>query len=205
MTPVTSATPTRKTSRAAWRLLLLSCLAPAALVAAESGSPAPLPDNSLYHLETVWTTDEGSSLRLAELQGTPRVLTMFFSRCDDICPMLTGQLKLLERELPPALRARTGFVLVTLDPESDDAESLADYRRRMGYPRDSWTLLRGKADDTRELANLLGVTYMPKREDGQIDHNGVIVILDAQGRIVEKTSTITDRAAFIEKLKKAAR
>lgn len=93
---------------------------------------------------------------------------------------------------------------MTLDPESDDAESLADHRRRMGYSRQNWILLRGKSEDTRELANILGVTYMPKKDDGQIDHNGVIVILDAQGRIVEKTSSITDRGAFLKKLEKAA-
>jgi protein SCO1/2 len=168
-------------------------------------SATSLPDHSLYHLETVWTNDTGKPFRLVELQGKARVLTMFFSRCDDICPMLTGQLKLLERELSASLRQRSGFVLVTLDPESDDAESLADHRRRMGYSRDNWILLRGRADDTRELANILGVTYMPKKEDGQIDHNGLIVILDAQGRIVEKTSSITDRAAFLKKLEKAAR
>lgn len=165
---------------------------------------ASLPQNSLYHLETVWTTDDNKPFRLAEMRGKTRILTMFFSRCDDICPMLTGQLKLLERELSPSLRARSGFVLVTLDPESDDAESLADHRRRMGYSRQNWILLRGKSEDTRELANILGVTYMPKKDDGQIDHNGVIVILDAQGRIVEKTSSITDRGAFLKKLEKAA-
>ncbi len=182
--------------------LVMACLSPAFAVPL---SATPLPDNSLHHLETVWTNDSGKPFRFAELHGKARVLTMFFSRCDDICPMLTGQLKLLERELPPSLRTRTGFVLVTLDPESDDAESLADHRRRMGYSRENWILLRGGPDDTRELANILGVTYMPKKEDGQIDHNGLIVILDAQGRIVEKTSSITDRAAFLKKLEKAAR
>ncbi len=191
--------------RAVLRALVTLALPFLASAAGAASAPSSLPDNSLYHLESLWTTDDHQSFRLEELRGKTRILTMFFSRCDEICPMLTGQLKLLEREMSPALRARTGFVLVTLDPEADDAESLADHRRRMGYSRDNWILLRGKPDDTRQLANLVGVTYMPKKQDGQIDHDGVIIILDTQGRIVEKTSSITDRAAFLKKLEKAAK
>lgn len=166
---------------------------------------APLPDNSLYHADAAWTTDAGTTLRLSELRGKPRVLTMFFSRCDDICPMLAGQLKLLEREMPAGLRDAIGFVLVTLDPEDDDAETLADHRRRMGFSTDHWILLRGSADDTRELANLLGVTYMPRRTDGQIDHNGLLVVLDAEGRVVDRASGISDRKAYLALLRKVAR
>lgn len=169
-------------------------------------SPPPsLPAGSLYQLESTWIRDDGEVLRLADLRGKTRVLTLFFSRCDNICPMLTGQLKMLEREMPPKLLEHVGFVLVTLDPEEDDAETLADYRRRMDFPERNWVLLQGAPDDTRELANLLGVTYMPKKSDGQIDHNGLIVVLDAEGRIVEKTSAITDRKTFLKLLERTTR
>jgi protein SCO1/2 len=164
--------------------------------------PPALPGNSLYQLESVWKSDDGREMMLAELRGKARVLSMFFSGCDNICPMLTGQLKTLERGMPESLRARVGFVLVTLDPGGDDVETLADYRKRMGFSASNWILLRGSSDDTRELANLLGVTYMPKRDNGQIDHNGLIVVLDAEGRIVEKFSGITDRKAFLALLRK---
>ncbi len=164
-----------------------------------------IPANSLYQLESEWKRDDGSALHLADLRGQTRVLTLFFSHCNNICPMITGQLKTVEREMPADLHKRVGFVLVTLDPAGDNAETLSDYRERMGYSVENWTLLRGSADDTRELANLLGVTYMLKQENGQIDHNGLIVVLDTEGRIVEKFAGITDRKAFLALLKKTAR
>ena len=189
--------------RAAARILLVALtLAPLA-VPSPFAAP-PLPGNSLYHMDAAWNTDAATPMKLVELRGKPRVLTMFFSQCDDICPMLTGQLKLLEREMSDALRADIGFVLVTLDPEDDDAETLSDYRRRMGFSRENWILLRGSADDTRELANLLGVTYMPKKADGQIDHNGLLVVLDAEGRVVDRASGISDRKAYLALLRKVA-
>lgn len=183
----------------------LACALAFAVATATASPPSSsLPENSVYQLDAAWKNDDGRTVHLADLAGKPRVLTMFFSRCDNICPMLTGQLKMIEREMPASLRAQTGFVLVTLDTESDDAETLTEYRTRMGYSKANWTLLRAAADDTRELANILGVTYMPKDDDGQIDHNGLIVILDAKGRVVEKYNGITDRKAFIEALKKTA-
>jgi protein SCO1/2 len=181
--------------------LLLSLLSGVSAAA----SPPPVPEGSLYQIETTWRDDAGRDIRLADLRGKARVLVMFFSHCDNICPMLTGQLKAMERELSPGLRARTGFVLVTLDPENDDAAALADYRRRMGFDPGAWTLLRGSDDDTRELANLLGVNYRPKKDDGQIDHDGLIVVLDTEGRIVSKTRGIRDRKAFVKSLEQAAR
>lgn len=190
-----------RASRVPFCLLLMLTAAPTTLAA--KPRETPLPATSLYQVQTVWTRDDGKTLRLDELRGKPRVLTMFFSRCDNICPMLTGQLKVLEREMPPALRARTGFVLVTLDAAEDDAETLAEHRRRMGYSRENWVLLRGSPDETRELAHLLGVTYKPKAENGQIDHDGLIVILDAEGRILHKAGGITDRKAFLGLLKNA--
>lgn len=167
-------------------------------------SSPPLPRNSLYQLESAWKLDDGRQMRLADLRGKPRVLALFFSRCDNVCPMLTGQLKTLEREMPADLRARTGFVLVTLDPAGDDTTSLRDYRHRMKLSKEHWLLARGSADDTRELAHLLGVTYQPKKDDGQIDHNGLVILLDREGRIVKKLPGITDRKAFLALLRKTA-
>jgi len=168
-------------------------------------SPPPLPENSIYQLESSWRQDDGRTITLRDLRGKPRVLAMFFSKCDNVCPMITGQLKVLERDMPPSLRKKTGFVLVTLDTEGDGVKELAAYRKRMAYPVDSWVLLAGSQDDTRELANVLGVTYKPMKDDGQIDHDGLIVVLDALGRIRKSTTGITDRKAFVKLLEKLAK
>jgi protein SCO1/2 len=81
------------------------------------------------------------------------------------------------------VRQRVGFTLVTIDAERDTPEALRTYRERQQLPADGWTLLRGGADDTLELAALLGVKY--KREaSGQFAHSNLITILDAEGEIV---------------------
>ncbi len=157
-------------------------------------------DSSLYQLDAQWRRDDGADMRLSELRGKVRILSMFFSHCAGICPMIVGQIKLLERELDPGMKDKVGFVLVTLDPGGDDSADLAAYRRKMNLGPDRWILLHGGNDDTRALANLLGVTYTPKPKNGQITHTGLIVLLDREGRAVEKTANLSDRKAFLKRI-----
>lgn len=179
----------------------LGFLVAGSLAAASAAAPQPLPDSSLYQLHSSWMTDRGGVVRLESLRGKPRLLTLFFSRCESVCPMLLGQLKSLESELPESLRRDIGFVAVTFDVQRDSVAALRDFRSRMGFSEERWQILRGNADDTRELALLLGVEYQPGGR-GQIDHNGLIALLDREGRVVKKVSGIEDRPAFIAEMRK---
>ena len=187
------------------KIIFIACLGFVSMNATSnikvSKTQGALPDSSVYQLTSTWESDVGKPIQLQSLRGKPRVMTMFFSQCESICPMLMGQLKLLEMELPKDLKQRFGFVLVTFDVERDSVESLRDYRKRLGFSLDNWKILRGNADDTRELALLLGVEFQPGGK-GQIDHNGLIVLLDEEGRIVKKVSEIKDRSAFISEMQR---
>lgn len=173
------------------------------VAATRAAGPAALPDSSLYRLESRWQRDDGTAMKLADLRGGVKVISMFFTGCDNICPMLMGQLKSLERAMPDPLRKKVGFVLVTMDSKGDSPSALALYRKETGLSVERWTLLRGNADDTRELAGLLGVRYTPKQDDGQMGHTGLIAILDGNGRILAQTQSITDQKDFLTKLTRA--
>ncbi|MDB5102909.1 MAG: hypothetical protein JWP91_598 [Fibrobacteres bacterium] len=162
-----------------------------------------LPDSSLYRSDARWWRDDGRKMKLEDLRGRVRVVSMFFSNCENLCPMVLGQLKSLEGAMPGALRQKVGFVMVTLDPKEDTSGALSAYRKKSGLAADQWELLRGSADDTRELAALLGVRYTPKTEAGQMGHTGLIAILDRQGRMVSHVTGITDQEAFLAQLSRA--
>lgn len=146
---------------------------------------APLPDRSLYQLESTWTNDAARPVHLAELRGRPQVLLMFFASCQYACPMLVYDLKRIEKALPPEVRAHTDFLLVSFDTERDTPVALADYRVRHQLPADRWRLLRGQPDDVLELAALLGVKFK-KDANGQFSHSNVITVLDAEGELVHQ-------------------
>ncbi len=169
-----------------------------------SSSPArtastPVPETSIYQLASTWQKDDGEKIHLQDLGGEVRVLALFFTQCNGICPLIVSQIKQAEHALPPRLQGKVGFTLVTLDPEEDSLPALTAYREKMGLSQPEWVLLRGNLDDTRELANLLGVS-IGTESDGQIPHTALIVILDRAGRIVGKYPGISDRRAFLRRL-----
>ncbi len=151
---------------------------------ATEAKAAPLSSRSIYQVEGNWTDDGGAPFRLAQLRGEPVVLAMFFAHCEYACPLLVNDMRRLRTTLPPAVRARTRFVLVSFDPVRDTAPALRTYRERMQLDA-GWTLLTGDSDEVQELAMVLGVKY---RQDarGQFSHSNLITVLDSQGVVAHQ-------------------
>jgi len=155
---------------------------PCCVVAANAPIPVPS-DRSLYQLSATWTSDDERELTLGTLRGGPQVLALFFASCEYACPILVHEMQQIEGALPAGLREKVGFTIVSIDPERDTSAALRAYRERMHLTSKRWTLLRGNADDVREIAALLGVNY---RRDarGQFAHTSLITVLNADGEIV---------------------
>ncbi len=162
-----------------------------AALLAMAGAPAKPSGESLYQLPSVWVTDAGSSLKLAQLRGGTRVLAMMFTHCPSLCPTLVRDLKALDAAMPAKTRARTEYVLVTIDPEHDDAAALKAFRKRMVLDPRRWLLLRGNARDTQELAAVLGVNY-GKGDGRNYTHSNLVTVLDGQGAIVHQQVGLGD-------------
>jgi protein SCO1 len=139
---------------------------------------------------------------LGGLAGKRRLFALFFGHCESSCPMALGRLKALEAGLPADWHRDAGMVLVTLDPARDGAAALADFRRRMDLGREGWTLLRGGAEDTRELAMLLGVAYRPSAANGGIEHNSVLALVDSRGVVLKRYEGADPGAEFMEALRR---
>ena len=139
-------------------------------------------DVSLFQVESQWTNDSGRTVKLNDFRGQPQILTMFFAHCESACPILVHDMQRIEKALPPELRSKVGFTLVTIDPARDTPEALKKYRgvRHLGA---DWNLLRGDPEDVLELAALLEVKF--KKDDrGQFAHSNVITVLNKRGEIV---------------------
>jgi protein SCO1/2 len=160
-------------------------------------------DRSLYQLESTWTSDVGRQIKLGVLRGRPQVLALFFTSCEYACPLTVDAMQRIEKSLPPALRGKVDFLLVSMDTERDDPAVLHAYREKRHLTTEYWTLLRGAPDDVRELAALLGVNYQ-RDTRGQFAHSNVITLLNAEGEIAHQqvglASDISEIVAAIEKL-----
>jgi len=147
---------------------------------------------SLLELPFPLTDAEGRTRTLAEFRGQPFVASMVYTSCTSVCPRITADLRALEKALPPELRARTRFVLFSLDPGRDTRAELVRFAERHALDRSRWTLLASSEEDMRTLAAVLGVRFRPDA-GGEIAHSAVIVVADARGVIRHRQTGLTGR------------
>ncbi|HKW28201.1 MAG TPA: SCO family protein [Verrucomicrobiae bacterium] len=156
---------------------------------------------SLYQVESKWTTDAGKEIKLGDLAGRPQVVAMFFANCTYACPIIVHDMQRIEAALPAELHSSVGFTLVSFDSQHDTPAALADYRRTRELPVENWTLLHGQPGDVLELAALLGVRYK-EGAGGQFMHSNVITLLNAKGEIAfQQTGLNTDPQEMVRRIK----
>ena len=186
-------------------LLALSLFALPALAALPAhGKPAPLPSDSVYQLEAPLTDQSGRRLTLAARRGTPQLVVMFYTSCKFICPTIIDTVLDLDRKLTPAERQRFGVLLISLDAKRDDPGALKALADKRGLDLARWTLAQPQPADVRAIAGVLGVRYRVLA-DGEFNHTGVLVLLDADGRIVARSSKTSGAVdpTFMERVRSA--
>ena len=181
---------TLRTNRA-WRLpaVLLSLLLAVPAVAADA---PPLPGDSVYQLDVPLTGQDGRTRAWASLRGKPRLVSMFYTSCQYICPLIVDSGQAIERALTPAQRGRLGIVLVSMDPARDTPAALQRVATQRKLDPARWLLAAPPAGDVRGMAGVLGIRYR-SLADGEFNHTSALVLLDADGRIVARTEQVGSR------------
>ncbi len=82
------------------------------------------------------------------------VVSFMFTRCPDVCPVLTQSLIAVEAELSDEEREDVTFVSISVDPEHDSPEVLSEYSERMGA---SWPHLTGTREEMEPVWDTFGV------------------------------------------------
>ena len=162
-----------------------------AAVIAVGGNVDPLPGDSLYQLPITLTTASGASMKLSVLRGTPSVITMFYSQCASVCPLLTMQLQRITQRLSRAEQGRIRVLMVSFDSVHDTPESLRAFAQEHHIAGDNWIIARASANDVRLLAATLGIQYR-ELPDHSFNHSTIISLADREGVIRDKTSDLSD-------------
>lgn len=148
-----------------------------------AGEFAPLPGDSIYQLNEVFTDQHQQDTAFAALRGHPRLLTMFFSHCEYACPIIVGDLKKIEARLSEEERSRLFVSLISFDVDRDTPEVLAAYALKMGMDPNRWQLLHGDASAVRSVAAALGVRYR-REATGGFAHSNMIFLVSPEGQIL---------------------
>jgi protein SCO1/2 len=133
---------------------------------------------------------EAGQAERADFKGAPTLLYFGFTRCPDICPTT---MYLVEEALT-SLGERAQHVqtaLVSLDPEHDTPEALAQYVRTDGFPR-GLVGLTGAESEIAAAAKAFAVNYqrVSSADDYTISHTSFLYVLDGDWRMRSMISTI---------------
>lgn len=185
---------------------LLVCLAataapPDGTAPAGPGADVRLPADSVYQLPLTLTDQQGRSLPLAAGRGHPVLVSLFYTSCQFVCPMLVEALRATEAKLSAAERARVSVLMVSIDPEHDSVAVLASTARQRELDTARWSLARTDATSVRKLAAVLGIQYRALA-NGEFNHSTVLILLDSEGRIAARTARLGDAdPAFVRRVK----
>lgn len=119
-----------------------------------------------------------SEFRFSSSDGKVRILNFFFTSCPHICPQINGHLK----EVSEALKEESDllFLSITVDPEKDTPDHLAEYSKKYRESAQQWKFLSGDIGIVEKLMTeslKLGSEELPE------SHNTRIVLADRKGMV----------------------
>lgn len=181
---------------------LCSC---ALAAAGKNPGAAPLPRDSVYQLALDLTDQDGRAREWRALRGKPRVVSMFYTSCRYICPLIVDSGTAIERQLTPAQQRRIGIVLISMDPARDGPAALKKVMDQRKLDPTRWMLASPPPADVRAVAGVLGIRYR-RLADGEFNHGSALVLLDADGRILARTEKIGSQPdpGFVDSVRRAA-
>jgi protein SCO1/2 len=135
--------------------------------------------------------DYGKTLALTDHNGKPRTLEEFrgkavvvffgFTQCPDVCPTTLADVAGALKKLGPDA-ARVQVLFVTVDPERDTPQLLAQYVTAFDP---GFIALRGDLPATQAAAKEFKIFFEKRKTGGgyTIDHSAQSYVLDGEGRL----------------------
>lgn len=124
----------------------------------------------------------GKAVTAADFAGKVTLLYFGYTNCPDVCPATLYNIDKILRSLGP-LAAQVNFLFVTVDPDRDDAATLAQYVSLFGP---QITGLRGTADQLFSLARRYRVVFSVTKPTAttpyEVTHSAAIYVFDAKGQ-----------------------
>ncbi|MBI4358078.1 MAG: SCO family protein [Candidatus Omnitrophica bacterium] len=135
----------------------------------------------------VFQEQNGNAFGFRDLEGNVWIADFIFTRCQGMCPMLTGKMALLQEALEDP---NVKLVSFSVDPKHDTPKVLKDYALRHGAQEGKWFFLTGDETAMRNFiidGFSLGVAQATPEDLAQgaepVMHSNRFVLVDPEGKI----------------------
>ena len=159
----------------------------------------PLP---LSAMDFRLTDHEGNEVGPDNLIGRPTMVFFGFTYCPDVCPTTLSDISGWLDEMGEDA-ARLNVIFITVDPERDTVEAMAEY---VGYFHPlirGWT---GPEDQILRAADSFRATYKKVQTEGgeyTMNHTASVFLFDAEGQLVTMIDYHEPREFAVPKIRRA--
>jgi cytochrome oxidase Cu insertion factor (SCO1/SenC/PrrC family) len=153
------------------------------------------------------TERSGRKFKFDELEGKVWVASFFFSNCPSLCLRLNHRISDLEKDLAGS---DVRFISISVDPENDTPERLAEYAGRFKADPNRWLFLTPKQADVAAIAEAFAVSggaeSDPSSGHTNITHSDRLMLVDRTGKLHRPVSSSSEPelSAMVKKAKKLA-
>lgn len=137
--------------------------------AAQSGNRKVFPNVPLI-------THDGKVVRFYDdlVKDKTVLINFMYARCGDICPGMTANLKLVQKEFGDRVGKDVFMYSISLEPEHDTPDVLKAYTE-LFHVKPGWTFLTGKKSNVELLRQALGFKFSdPNIDQDRTQHIGVV-------------------------------
>lgn len=156
----------------------------------------PIPEDSIYNVDSKWENQDGNQISLSEFNGKVVVTAMIFTSCKTACPILTSQMRNISKKVGKVNSENIQYVLISIDPETDTPEVMKAYLKANKLDNEEWSFIRSNEEDTRELANIMAVKY---KEISPIEfsHSNIISVYAKNGTLAYQQEGLDENTEII--------
>jgi len=129
------------------------------------------------------TDQQGRTVRDADFRGKLMLVYFGYTFCPDVCPTTLAQVAQVLKGFPPEQQAEIAPIFITVDPERDTVEQMAQY-----VPSFSPALI-GLTGTPQQIAPVLKEyhVYAKKAGSGEnygMDHTSILYLMGKDGRFI---------------------
>ena len=174
-------------------IFLPGCTAPSEELDIFHGEDLPADDPEYEVVEFSLTKPDGNSSNLSDYDGQVLVVSFIYSRCPDVCPIVSSNLRWIAQELSDDYETNFSIISVTVDPWWDTQNVLGEYATLRNL---SWPHLTGEVSVLEPIWESFHVglqTYANTTYEGDsnetsgrhhpdylVDHSTATIILDKE-------------------------
>ena len=111
---------------------------------------------------------DGNMTNLSDYEGQVLIVSFVYSRCPDVCPIVSANLRWVAEQLPDDYGTNFSIIAITVDPWWDTSSVLADYAMRQAI---DWPHLTGEVEAMQPIWESFHVGLQPYLNTSATEEN----------------------------------